>query len=94
VQVLKILRKAFSLLELRYYQLFGWLFFAAIFSSYILQRCVAGRNFQGLGRRLGFLSDIDFGADRAGRDLVHASSVGEAQAATSSGWSSPGTSTG
>ena len=68
---------------LRYYQLFGWLFFAASFLPYILYRCVVGRNFQGLGQRLGFLSDIDFGADQAVRIWLHASSVGEVQAAKS-----------
>jgi len=70
-------------LVLRYYQLLGWLFFAASFLPYILYRCVAGRNFQGLGQRLGFLSDIDFGADQAARIWLHASSVGEVQAAKS-----------
>jgi len=77
------LSKAVSLLVLRYYQLLGWIFFAVSFLPYILFRCVAGRNLQGLGQRLGFLPDIDAGAVRAVRIWMHASSVGEVQAAKS-----------
>jgi 3-deoxy-D-manno-octulosonic-acid transferase len=70
-------------LVLRCYQLLGWLFFAVGFLPYILYSCVAGRNFQGLGQRLGFLPDIATGTDRAVRIWLHASSVGEVQAARS-----------
>jgi 3-deoxy-D-manno-octulosonic-acid transferase len=75
------LSKAVSLLVLRCYQLLGWLFFAVSFPPYLLYRCVAGRGLHGLGQRLGFLSDIDTGTDRALRIWLHASSVGEVQAA-------------
>ena len=68
---------------LRYYQLLGWLFFAVCFLPYLLFRCFAYRNLQELGQRLGFLPDIDGGADREVRIWLHASSVGEVQAARS-----------
>ena len=68
---------------LRYYQLLGWLFFAVCFLPYLLFRCFAYRNLQDLGQRLGFLPDIDGGPDREVRIWLHASSVGEVQAARS-----------
>lgn len=68
---------------LRFYQLLGWLFFAVSFLPYLLYSCVAGRTLQGLGQRLGFMPDIDADPDRAVRIWLHASSVGEVQAAKS-----------
>ncbi len=66
---------------LRCYQLFGWLFVAVSFLPYILYSCVAGRNFKGLGQRLGLLRNNGIGAAGGVRIWLHASSVGEVQAA-------------
>ncbi len=66
---------------LRCYQLFGWLFVAISFLPYILYSCVAGRNLKGLGQRLGLLRNNGIGAAGGVRIWLHASSVGEVQAA-------------
>ena len=66
---------------LRCYQLLGWLFVAISFLPYILYRCVVARNLLGVGQRLGLLQNIGAGAGQRPRVWLHASSVGEVQAA-------------
>jgi 3-deoxy-D-manno-octulosonic-acid transferase len=75
------LSKAATLLVLRCYQLFSWLFVAISFLPYILYSCVTGRNLKGLGQRLGLLQNNLIGAAGGVRVWLHASSVGEVQAA-------------
>ncbi|HEX9715733.1 MAG TPA: 3-deoxy-D-manno-octulosonic acid transferase [Desulfurivibrionaceae bacterium] len=63
------------------YQLFGWLFFIAVFPFACVFLGLSGKHRQGLRQRFGRVEDVQLDEDKPVRIWLHASSVGEIQVA-------------
>ena len=63
------------------YQLFGWLFFIAVFPFACVYLGLSGKHRQGLRQRFGHVEDVQLDEDKPVRIWLHASSVGEIQVA-------------
>ena len=63
------------------YQLFGWLFFIAVFPFACVYLGLSAKHRQGLRQRFGHVEDVQLDEDKPVRIWLHASSVGEIQVA-------------
>jgi len=63
------------------YQLFGWLFFIAVFPFACVFLGLSSKHRQGLRQRFGHVEDVQLDEEKPVRIWLHASSVGEIQVA-------------